>query len=119
MVDGGLRMFGSVIDGGEVTRALSVVAADGAANGGASGGGGTRYVIVGAGPAGVSAAETLGAAAPADAKTLFDALEAELYGPPATVGSVPISAWSLVMAVRQAGKQPATVTALPKLYQER
>lgn len=62
---------------------------------------------------------TLGAAAPADAKTLFDALEAELYGPPATVGSVPISAWSLVMAVRQAGKQPATVTALPKLYQER
>jgi len=60
-------MFGPVLASGEISRVMSVAPADGGgsgANGGANGGSGTNYVIVGAGPAGVAAAETLAAADP-------------------------------------------------------
>jgi NAD(P)H-nitrite reductase large subunit len=68
MVDCGLRMFGSVFAEAEVSRLMSVAKAGGGANGG---GGATRYVIVGAGPAGVAAAETLAAADPGSAIRLI------------------------------------------------
>ncbi|HEX9771454.1 MAG TPA: FAD-dependent oxidoreductase [Kiloniellales bacterium] len=61
MVDCGLRMFRSVFAAAEVSRLMSVARAGDGANGG---GGATRYVIVGAGPAGVAAAETLAAVDP-------------------------------------------------------
>jgi NAD(P)H-nitrite reductase large subunit len=61
MFDCGLRMFRSMCAGTEVSRAMSVAPADGGANGS---GGATSYVIVGAGPAGVAAAETLASIAP-------------------------------------------------------
>ena len=51
MGDCGLRMFGSVFASGEISRVMSVAPADGGSNGG---GDGTRYVIVGGGPAGVA-----------------------------------------------------------------
>jgi len=61
MIGCGLRLFGSVCGDADVSRVMSMAPAVGSSNGG---GGGTRYVIVGSGPAGVSAAETLAAADP-------------------------------------------------------
>lgn len=73
MVDCGLRLFGRLLMDAEVSRAMSVAPADGGANGanGGGGGGGASYVIVGAGPAGVAAAETLAAVAPGSAIRLI------------------------------------------------